>query len=109
VRKNVTSIELVVHLEKVDDPEVRFVWWAESPDLDGFYSAANYLSDLLEQAKTALSELCESSQVEIILANTSSDAVGGDGDKSAIPNPSPYTEIESYQTRAETSLLISTH
>ena len=47
-------VKLVVHVERVDD---RPVWWAESPDLPGFYSAADALPELQVMAKLAVCDI----------------------------------------------------
>ena len=48
------NIELRVHLERVDDVDTRWIWWADSQQLPGFSAAADHLPDLLERAREVI-------------------------------------------------------
>jgi hypothetical protein len=50
------DIELRVHLERVDDADTRWVWWADSQQLPGFSAAADHLPDLMSKAKAVILE-----------------------------------------------------
>ena len=50
------DVELRVHLERVDDADTRWVWWADSVPLPGFSAAADHLPDLLSRARDVIRE-----------------------------------------------------
>jgi hypothetical protein len=50
------DVELRVHLERVDDADTRWVWWADSVQLPGFSAAADHLPDLLSRARDVIRE-----------------------------------------------------
>ncbi|MGH9209456.1 MAG: hypothetical protein ACRD2C_02095 [Acidimicrobiales bacterium] len=59
------KITLVVHLEP--DPAVPgALWWADSPDVDGFSAFASSLSELREQALEALRDVLGETSVELV-------------------------------------------
>ncbi len=47
-----TEVRLHLHLELLDDNDVR--WWADTPDVDGFYAVGGSLAELRERASIAL-------------------------------------------------------
>ena len=51
------DITLVIHLEVAEDPQPKFVWWADSEDLPGFSSAADHLQELLKLSREAIDEM----------------------------------------------------
>ncbi len=101
------SARLLVHLEKVDDPEVRFAWWADSPDIAGFYSAADYLSDLLEQTKKAINELYEGHEITVQarLVETQDYATGVDEKVIRDPSSDEPDRVSMRQTGFDTSFV----
>lgn len=67
-----------MHLSWTDDAESPFVWWAESPDVDGFYAAADELLVLRQQVVDALAELgVEGPVVEVFSDGAAFWAAGG--------------------------------
>jgi predicted RNase H-like HicB family nuclease len=48
------TVELVIHLEPAGEESV---WWAESPDVEGFSAAAPTLAELRVQATAALRDI----------------------------------------------------
>lgn len=51
------DIELTIHLERIEE-EHKAVWWAESPEVDGFSVLGNTLGELRSAAVAALTEIC---------------------------------------------------
>ena len=66
-------IELVYHLEKVDAGSV--AWWIESPDVPGFYAAADSVAEARANALAALQELGVVAAVGDVVESVASDAM----------------------------------
>lgn len=69
------KVRLELRLEL--DDERQFVWWASSPDVAGFYAAAPFLHELIEQAQPALAERIDG-DFEIVPIVVRPDASSGD-------------------------------
>ncbi len=48
-------VKLLVHVESADT-EAGVAWWADSPDLDGFYAVGDTLQDLRAVALDAIAD-----------------------------------------------------
>ena len=49
------QVTLLIHLELAEgDAGPQFVWWAESPDIEGFSAAADHLPDLLADLEVSI-------------------------------------------------------
>lgn len=55
---------LVAHLEWVEEAD-RATWWADSPEVAGFYAAAPTLAELQREAQAGLAWLLEDESLEI--------------------------------------------
>lgn len=69
------TVELTIHLENSDG---EIVWWAESPDVDGFSAAAPSLSELRSRSVAALRDLV-SPDLDVVERLVGADCGPGEG------------------------------
>jgi hypothetical protein len=62
----VSKVKVLIHLDVVTEGgPPRFVWWAESPDVEGWSAGAASLGELLELSREGVAFALEQDSVEI--------------------------------------------
>jgi hypothetical protein len=61
----IVRVRVLVHLERVADSDTRFVWWAETPDVERFSAAADHLADLMDRTELALRDILAAEDLDI--------------------------------------------
>ena len=90
------EVTLNVYVEAVDGPDFEVVWWCDSDEVDGFYSAASNPTELLERAQDALREVLGDDEIEIktVLGDIVDRSVPIDSEVTATRNNTGSAKVE---------------
>ena len=99
------EIKVHIYLEPLGDP-MRSVWWAESPELPGFYAAADHLPELLTRSEAAVREIVTEEYPDAGETSIRYCLMGGPPASEA--TPTPQFEQENGEVSASAGLAMTT-